>query len=147
MMISYAQNFEDVILARVFKDRCPGFYVDVGAGDPVHLSVTKWLYDLGWNGINIEPNRALFQELIAQRLRDINLPIAAGAARGKLTFYEAEVGELSSFNAAACKGVSKVKSKRIVQVHPLDDILHKYVPEREIDFLKIDVEGWEQEVL
>jgi hypothetical protein len=49
-MITYAQNFEDVLLARVFRGRTDGFYVDVGAGDPIELSVTKWFYDLGWSG-------------------------------------------------------------------------------------------------
>jgi len=53
MMISYAQNFEDVMLNRVFRDRVDGFYVDFGAADPVNLSVTKWFYDLGWTRGNI----------------------------------------------------------------------------------------------
>jgi len=59
-MISYAQNFEDVLLGRVFHNRTDGFYVDVGAGDPVELSVTKWFYDLGWSKIGYEhvPNVA-----------------------------------------------------------------------------------------
>ena len=46
------------MLARVFAGRRTGFYVDVGAADPVNLSVTKWFYDLGWSGLNIEPNQA-----------------------------------------------------------------------------------------
>src|SRR5438876_9312099 len=62
-LISYAQNFEDVMLGRVFAGRKTGFYVDVGAADPVNLSVTKWFYDLGWSGLNIEPNRPLFERL------------------------------------------------------------------------------------
>jgi len=64
-LISYAQNFEDVMLARVFHGRKNGFYVDVGAADPINLSVTKWFYDLGWSGINVEPNRKLFERLAA----------------------------------------------------------------------------------
>ena len=52
-MVSYAQNFEDVMLARLFAGRKAGFYVDVGAADPINLSVTKWFYEQGWNGINI----------------------------------------------------------------------------------------------
>src|SRR6266851_465847 len=43
------------MLARVFAGRTAGFYVDVSAADPVNLSVTKWFYDLGWSGLNIEP--------------------------------------------------------------------------------------------
>ena len=54
-MVSYAQNHEDVLLRRVFPDEPNGFYIDVGANDPVRDSVTKHFYDRGWHGINIEP--------------------------------------------------------------------------------------------
>ena len=47
-MISYAQNFEDVILNRAFRHQRSGFYIDIGAFDPVVDSVTKHFYDLGW---------------------------------------------------------------------------------------------------
>ena len=60
--ISYAQNFEDVILRRALKDIEKGFYVDVGAHDPVIDSVTKAFYDLGWRGINIEPVKEWFEK-------------------------------------------------------------------------------------
>ena len=53
--ISYAQNFEDVILWRAFKNLQNGFYVDVGANDPINDSVTQAFYEKGWRGINIEP--------------------------------------------------------------------------------------------
>ena len=53
--VSYAQNFEDVLLHRVFGGQETGFYVDVGAYHPVDGSVTKAFYDLGWSGINLEP--------------------------------------------------------------------------------------------
>lgn len=53
--ISYAQNFEDVRLWRALKQFEHGFYIDVGANDPSHDSVTKAFYDHGWHGINVEP--------------------------------------------------------------------------------------------
>lgn len=54
-MIWYAQNAEDVVLARVFTGLRDGYYVDVGTGHPVVGSTTKHFYDLGWQGINVEP--------------------------------------------------------------------------------------------
>ena len=71
-MISYAQNFEDVMLARAFAGKTEGFYVDVGAMDPVDGSVTKYFYELGWSGINIEPDEEYYKRLVADRKRDCN---------------------------------------------------------------------------
>src|SRR5437016_8733750 len=113
------------MLARVFAGRTDGFYVDVGAGDPSYLSVTKWFYDLGWSGINIEPNRALFANLAAARPRDINLDYAAGAKSGTAEFFETAVGEFSTFSpesreANNAEGLSQLS--RIVTVAPLSSI-------------------------
>jgi FkbM family methyltransferase len=150
VLISYAQNFEDVMLARVFAGRNTGFYVDVGAADPVNLSVTKWFYDLGWSGLNIEPNKQLFDRLAADRPRDINLDCGVGATVSEAQFFEPDVGELSSFDArvrdhAQNSGIPG--STRTVAVLPLTDLLGLHCAGRDIDFLKIDVEGWESEVL
>jgi FkbM family methyltransferase len=149
-MITYAQNFEDVMLARVFEGRRNGFYVDVGAGDPVYLSVTKWFYDLGWSGINIEPNRSLHQKLLTERPRDVNLAVGAGAAFAEANFQEFAVKELSSFDPRIQKKAADSGSPgkaRSVPIVPLNDIIDRHCEERRIDFLKIDVEGWEKEVL
>src|SRR5438105_2444255 len=47
MMVSFAQNHEDVLLARAFAEVGQGFYVDVGANDPSADSVTRHFYDRG----------------------------------------------------------------------------------------------------
>ncbi len=67
-MISYAQNREDVVLARVFQGTS-GFYVDVGAASPTVHSVTRWFYEKGWEGINIDPGPRWHRELMAERPR------------------------------------------------------------------------------
>jgi hypothetical protein len=74
-MTSYAQNREDVILNRIFKDVKDGFYIDIGAYHPAVASVTKAFYDRGWSGINVEPG-SVFDELERARPRDVNLKAA-----------------------------------------------------------------------
>ena len=74
-LISYAQNREDVYINWLLSGKNKGFYVDVGANDPVHDSVTKFFYDRGWSGINIEPINEHYKNLTKERPRDINLQI------------------------------------------------------------------------
>ena len=105
-MISFAQNFEDVMLWRVFRDQPTGFYVDVGAADPTKNSVTKWFYDLGWSGINIEPQPEYFKTLQLQRARDTNLNCGVGAARG-----EALARIFSSASVSVCGRLRRISSK------------------------------------
>lgn len=72
-MVSYARNHEDVVLNRALSAQGPGFYIDVGAGHPVEDSVTKHFYDMGWSGVNVEPAAKMFEALVGQRARDVNL--------------------------------------------------------------------------
>ncbi len=150
-MISYAQNFEDVMLYRVFRDQPTGFYVDVGAADPVQHSVTKWFYDLGWSGINIEPRAVFFEALQRERPGDVNLNCGAGAVSGEAPFFEMSVTpEWSSFDdVARTEAVARGEPivERTLPILTLNDIIERYGEGRTIDFLKIDVEGWEGEVL
>ena len=85
--ISYAQNYEDVMLWRALGYVGQGFYIDVGANDPEGDSVTRAFYDRGWNGINIEPMAEHFAQLKAGRPRDINLQAAVGDTQGEITLY------------------------------------------------------------
>ena len=98
--ISYAQNFEDVMLWRALKHVNNGFYIDVGANDPVIDSVTKAFYDAGWHGINIEPVSQWYKKLESDRPRDINLQIAAGAEEGELLIFELPDTGLSTVDKA-----------------------------------------------
>src|SRR5207245_1934754 len=83
IMVSHAQNFEDVMLARALRDVETGFYVDVGAWDPNIETVTRYFYELGWRGINVEPAPAYHAMLETARPRDVNLRVAAGKENGR----------------------------------------------------------------
>jgi FkbM family methyltransferase len=152
----YGQHGEDRTLAALVGRRRRGFYIDVGAWDPVQDSVTKHFYDRGWHGINVEPHPAYFALLQQARPRDVNLPIALGDEPGErdltligrtgLSTFEPAIAAYSAAWAAANRG-SEVETVR-VRVSTLADVCRSHVPAgTEIDFLKIDVEGWEERVL
>jgi hypothetical protein len=88
-MLSYAPNFEDVMLARAFRDVGEGFWIDIGAGDPDLGSVTRAFSDRGWRGVNIEPRAELFARLTQARPRDINLNVDPASGPGQAALAKA----------------------------------------------------------
>ena len=147
--VSYAQNFEDVILWRALKHVEDGFYIDVGANHPSIDSVTKAFYERGWHGINIEPLPSHYAELLRDRPRDINLQCAAGASNGDIEVWECDVRGWATASADvmaqhAASGHQGTFHK--VPVSRLADICAQHVS-GEIHFLKIDVEGFEKSVI
>ena len=150
-MISYAQNFEDVMIARLFDDTYRGFYVDVGAAHPDFLSITRHFYDRGWSGVNVEPSFCFYPLLCEARPRDINLQCAIGNDPGFATFYEipafAENSTLDSAVADRLTAASLAATPHQVEVVRLAEICDLHVKDRTIDFMKIDVEGGELGVL
>lgn len=149
-MISYSQNQEDVVLRRAFPDGRPGFYVDVGAHDPVESSVTKHFYDQGWRGVNVEPLSGLHARLVAARPRDVNLNIGLSDHAGELAFFECtDTPSLSTFSAdeaAARRAAGHTIHEHAVPVTTLAEICERHVAGA-IDFLSVDVEGHERQVL
>ncbi|HVX15592.1 MAG TPA: FkbM family methyltransferase [Pirellulales bacterium] len=144
--ISYAQNGEDVLLDRALKGRADGFYIDVGANDPVVGSVTKTFYDRGMRGINIEPGR-IFDKLVRARPGDTNLQLALSDREGECTFYEFPDNDGLSTVSTEVRAVHDCSCvERSVPTATLAGVCEKYVPGT-IDFLKIDVEGHEHEVI
>jgi hypothetical protein len=77
--VTYAQNFEDLMLWRALHGVRDGFYIDVGAADPDEDSVTRAFYDHGWRGVNIEPSPEHFAAISAARPRDINFALPGRA--------------------------------------------------------------------
>lgn len=148
-LVSYAQNFEDVMLWRALKTVEGGFYIDVGAWSPSIDSVTKLFYDSGWCGINIEPNPEFAAELKNERPRDTNLQLAAGSRRERRILNIMPASGLSSLERPLSGLTSALDVKHVeTEVRPLADIWDEFVPSRqEVHFLKIDVECHEGEVL
>lgn len=149
---SYSQEGEDRVLERYFGTCGPGFYVDVGAHHPHRFSNTYLFYKRGWRGINIDAMPGSMEPFKRMRVRDINLEMGVGAASAVAKFYVFSEPALNTFDEAIAKSHenSEYKITRIVDVpiERLEDILARHLPQgMAIDFLTIDVEGLDLQVL
>lgn len=147
--ISYSQNFEDVILHRIFKSKDKGIYIDVGAYDPIEKSTTNLFYQRGWSGVNIDLCEDNIEKFNAFRPRDINICAAVGSHNGTEEYY-VQPGTTRSTKLKEL-GESYVRRGLDVQtknqsVTTLTQILKQHSVS-EVDFLSIDVEGAEKDVL
>ncbi|MBR1420930.1 MAG: FkbM family methyltransferase [Selenomonadaceae bacterium] len=161
---TYSLDFEDLILFAMLHEIRDGFYIDVGANDPSINSVTKIFYDRGWSGINIEPLRSRCKLLEEFRPRDINLCIGIGSESDEKIFYEIpELDILSSFSEEVARenaeemiranSQSDFSKREIIRessrkIMTLTEVFRSYCdPQQPVHFCKIDVEGFEHEVL
>ena len=147
--ISYAQNFEDVMLWRALKGIEGGFYIDIGANHPIAESVTKSFSEHGWKGINVEPEKELCDLLAVDRPKDLNLNIAISASVQSIDFF---VSSIRGWSTTDKESLSNLKDKesfsetRIIPAISLDKLCEQYNV-GEVHFLKVDVEGAEKDVL
>jgi FkbM family methyltransferase len=151
---SYSQEGEDMILRRFFAEKPKGFYVDVGAHHPKRFSNTFHFYKQGWSGINVDAMPGSMQQFKRQRPRDINLEIPVGPDQHSLTYYIFNETALNGFDASLSQHrASTLDSYHIERTIKLDtrslgSILDEYLPPNTlIDFMSVDVEGMDLEVL
>lgn len=151
---SYSQCGEDLIVQYVFDLR--GIenptYIDIGANDPFFLSNTALFYNKGCRGINIEANPYLMNRFDEFRPKDINLNIGIGNRDQKLDFYIMDDPTLSSFfkeeyDNYIKKGEYKLLEIKKIEITTINNILNEYCKGHFPDFLSLDVEGMDFEVL
>lgn len=153
---SFSQEGEDLIIKRLFEGRnegASGFYVDVGAHHPRICSNTYFFYKKGWRGINIDAKpgtKALFD---SERPRDINLELGIAESVGELTYFEFNQPLLNGFDRTmaemrAADPAWRLTGTRQIPVKPLRDVLAEHLPPGQaIDFMTVDVEGLDLQVL
>lgn len=147
--VSYAQNFEDVMLWRALGFVTKGFYIDIGAQDPVYDSVSLAFYEHQWRGVHVEPTEQYSSKLRLARPDEIVEQVAIGSGAENLEFYEFSDTGLSTSDTSIAKlhldsGYQAIR--RVVPVMSLDTLLEKY-RDRAINWMKIDVEGLEKNVI
>lgn len=149
--ISYSQAGEDMVTDYLLGYKSSGFYVEVGAYHPVHLSNTQKFFKRGWSGIQVEPNPTRYEMMRRARPRTVNLNVGIGKQRQKLPFYRFEQETLCTFSAEAAKDFQKKGHKLVdvleIEMMPLLAIFENFLEGREIDILSVDVEGLDLEVL
>jgi FkbM family methyltransferase len=147
---SFAQEGEDLILARIFGEQAKGIYVDVGAHHPRRFSNTHMLYRRGWRGVNIDATPGSMRLFRRQRPRDINLEVGVAATSDVRDFYVFNEPALNTFDAERAKSLDRapyrIEAVRKVACQPLAEILRTHSLGR-IDLLTIDAEGYDDEVL
>jgi FkbM family methyltransferase len=141
-----SQFGEDLWLLDYFGTQRDGFFVDVGAFHPYHLSNTHLLTRRGWRGINLEPVPTALAEFERHRRGDINLPYAVSTKRGPVTF--AAAGSFAGIDDETHLWRGIQGERLVVEARPLSEILDEHLPAgRTIDLLDVDCEGHDLEVL
>ena len=150
---SYSQEGEDMILRRLFEKQKTGFYVDVGAHHPKRFSNTYFFYKLGWRGINVDAMPGSMIAFNRMRPRDINIEKPVSNKKQLLTYYAFNEPALNGFSKELSeerdgKGSYFVKFTKDIETSTLEEILDNNLPKvQSIDFLSIDVEGLDFNVL
>ena len=125
----------------------PGFFVEVGANHPRMGSQSWHLEQRGWHGVLIEPHPQFAAALRRARSAPIyEVACSSAANRGLvLPFYVA--GPMSSLDRDAMAPGARAETEIQVSVRTLDDVLLDASAPAPLDFLSVDVEGHEVEVL
>lgn len=156
--LSYSHEGEDMLLARIFLQQTNGFYVDIGAYHPQSYSNTYYFYLQGWKGINIDAMPGSMEIFKKIRPNDINLEIPISDTKQILTYYTFNYPNLNGFfsketaaerdNWKVGDWEAKITSEIELQTFTLSEVLDEYLPHNQtIDFLNIDVEGLDYQVL
>tara|TARA_B100000780_G_C21052987_1_gene422931 strand:+ start:458 stop:1165 length:708 start_codon:yes stop_codon:yes gene_type:complete len=147
--ISYSLNAVDLIVDYIFKNKNDGLYLDVGSQHPISNNNTYLLFKRGWSGINIDLDQKNIELFNTSRPNDINLNLAISSSvtEKKLYFYhdKSPINTLdkvvSDFQKATVKEIKTIKTTT------LDITLQNLKLKNKIDYMNLDVEGHEMNIL
>jgi FkbM family methyltransferase len=149
---SYSGEGEDLVLAKIFGGKRNGFYIDIGCYHPKVNSNTYYFYRQGWSGINIDANPDSIAKFNKIRKRDINVNAGISLERGALTYYQFSEPAINTFSKDLYEERLRIPwvefiGTASVDTTPLRDVLSLLTVPAEIDFMDIDVEGLDMDVL
>lgn len=148
---------EDLTIAKFLPDIKEGFYIDIGAHDPHRNSNSQPFYELGWRGIDIEPTKHWADVLKEAHPENVVIEAVVGSVNGIVDFFVPDVEPMHwqiattkqawvEWNKLRVPG-EQWKTIQVSQIS-LDTVFEQHVPEHvTVDFISIDVEGAEEEVI
>jgi len=151
---TYSQDQEDLFINDYFKEKNSGFYIDIGCYHPIKYSNTALLYNRGWKGINIDMNQTSIDLFNILRKRDKNICAAiSNTSKKTIQYFDHLFSPINtldkSFSSIASKKFSFRKhTEKTIQTYKFNQIIQKYnINIKQIDFINIDVEAHDLEVL
>ena len=147
---SYSMDGEDLFIAKYFKNKQSGFYIDVGCYHPIHRNNTHLLHMQNWSGINIDTSQFSIDIFNYMRPKDLNYHCAISDKNENIKlFYQKELSQLSTTEEEQAKKVFQGSiNEKEIKAFTLDEILSRDKYENyKIDLLDIDVEGADLKVI
>lgn len=147
--ISFSQNYEDVILRRIFNSKNKGTFVDVGSFHPFYNSNTYYFYNKGWRGLNIDMDEENINKFVSLRSEDLNLNIPISDKNEIIETYLIQ----NSSRSSIIKEIANINLKKdevVVTTKQEARTLNAVLESNninDIDFVSIDVEGAEDKIL
>jgi FkbM family methyltransferase len=148
-MISYSQLGQDLDVLNLYSNKRSGTFIEIGASDGIRLSNTYLLEQLGWKGICVEPIPEKF-ELLKKNRKSINVNKAVYNVSGQdikftvapYSFLSGITSEIDTFHEVKNTGTT-ISVKTI----SLNDLISQSGLPTFIDYLSLDTEGSEYEIL
>lgn len=146
---SYAQDYEDLLIEKIINKN-KGVYLEIGAYHPSRLSNTYRFYKKGWQGIVVEPNPDVNNLFVSVRPNDQYFNVGIGYKNGILEYYKYDIPALNTFSPEQVEINSRNgfvhNKKQKIKIVKIGDFLKINVRQK-IDFLSLDVEGWDKVIL
>lgn len=150
--MSFSQDAEDLLLCNIINIHKRGFYIDIGALDPIRFSNTMLYYLNGWHGINIDAMPGSMKKFNKIRRRDINIEAGISSSGEDMTYYVYEEPANNTFDKMIMEERLKNNlfpiDEIIIPTYHIMELVEKHLKEKqEIEFLDIDIEGFDSTVI